>query len=104
MSNNPISENGLTQPECSYYGKLSPFKTVIHKKVLTTKACLFKLNLISVNHFPRFYELTRKNLLAKNLKRFQKMMISRNKSEPDELRVDIDNEMDFFPAGFEQIS
>ena len=29
---------------------------------------------VKVNHFPRFYELTRKNLLAKNLKRFQKMM------------------------------
>jgi len=56
---------------------------------------------VKVNHFPRFYELTRKNLLAKNLKRFQKMMVNRNKNEPEDQRIDIDAEMDFFPVTYE---
>ena len=54
-----------------------------------------------VNHFPRFYELTRKNLLAKNLKRFQKMMVNRTKHESNDCREAIENEMDFFPVTFE---
>lgn len=56
---------------------------------------------VKVNHFPRFYELTRKNLLAKNLKRFQKMMMNRNKNETDENKIDIEAEMDFFPVTYE---
>ena len=60
-----------------------------------------KLNLILVNHFPRFYELTRKNLLAKNLKRFQKMMVNRTKHESNDCREAIESEMNFFPVTFE---
>lgn len=56
---------------------------------------------VKVNHFPRFYELTRKNLLAKNLKRFQKMMMNRNKNETDGNKIDIEAEMDFFPVTYE---
>lgn len=56
---------------------------------------------VKVNHFPRFYELTRKNLLAKNLKRFQKMMVNRTKHESNDCREAIENEMDFFPVTFE---
>ena len=60
-----------------------------------------KLKLILVNHFPRFYELTRKNLLAKNLKRFQKMMVNRTKHESNDCREAIESEMNFFPVTFE---
>lgn len=53
-----------------------------------------------VNHFPRFYELTRKNLLAKNLKRFIKMKKS-SKSQDVELRDQIDQIMSFFPTTYD---
>ena len=55
---------------------------------------------VRVNHFPRFYELTRKNLLAKNLKRFVKLKKSSNSVDP-ELLNNIEDLMSFFPTTYD---
>lgn len=55
---------------------------------------------VRVNHFPRFYELTRKNLLAKNLKRYVKMKKSSKSTDP-ELREKIAEVMSFFPTTYD---
>jgi len=55
---------------------------------------------VRVNHFPRFYELTRKNLLAKNLKRFVKLKKSSKSTEP-EIRNNIEELLSFFPTTYE---
>jgi tubulin polyglutamylase TTLL9 len=52
---------------------------------------------VRINHFPRFYELTRKNLLAKNLKRFVKM----KKNTDPELRENIEELLSFFPTTYD---
>ena len=53
---------------------------------------------VRVNHFPRFYELTRKNLLAKNLKRYQKLI--KNKAEESQ-KSEVEIKLDFFPTTYE---
>jgi hypothetical protein len=73
------------------FGQLS--KSLILKQVIVSEKCskpflpLIIISLRLLNHFPNHYELTRKDLMVKNIKRYRKDMEKENNpiAEKDEV-------------------
>ncbi|CEG39586.1 probable tubulin polyglutamylase ttll1 isoform x2 [Plasmopara halstedii] len=53
-----------------------------------------------VNHFPNHYELTRKDLMVKNIKRYKKEMFAAAATDNSKLTVNLTETLDFLPTTY----